>query len=155
LIAASTDRKVWIWPIGDKAEGRGPVQLEHPEAVLSMALSPDGKTLLTGCRDGTTRLWGLFQEHKRLSEIKQVHPVTAVAFYPQPGPESNWILTGFRDGSLKTWDTKTGFPIGPTFRHNTMIQSLHLLDRGRVVMSTSSDRNIRFWRLPTSPESSP
>ena len=155
FIAASTDRNVWIWPIGAEAEGRGPVQLEHPEAVLSMALSPDGRTLLTGCRDGTTRLWSLFHERKLLSEIKQVHPVTAVAFYPQQSPESNWILTGFRDGSVKTWDTKTGFPIGPTFRHNTTIQSLHLLDRGRVVMSTSSDRNIRFWRLPTSPESSP
>jgi hypothetical protein len=33
------------------------LQLAHPHWVLAAAVSPDGKTLLTGCADGAARLW--------------------------------------------------------------------------------------------------
>src|SRR5206468_11025603 len=44
----------------DGTTGRplGPA-LDHPKAVSSVAFSPDGLTLLTGCEDGTARLWPL------------------------------------------------------------------------------------------------
>ncbi|HEU4753493.1 MAG TPA: hypothetical protein VFU47_10340 [Armatimonadota bacterium] len=32
---------------------------ECPDAVYSLAFSPDGATLAAGCRDGKVRLWGM------------------------------------------------------------------------------------------------
>lgn len=36
-----------------------PTSFEHPDIVLSIAVSPDGKQVLTGCKDKLVRIWDL------------------------------------------------------------------------------------------------
>ncbi len=54
LLSVSHDRtgRVWDFRLGLPL---GP-PLEHPEAVLTAALAPDGR-LITGGKDGVVRLW--------------------------------------------------------------------------------------------------
>jgi WD40 repeat protein len=64
----------------------------HPGAVSAVALSPDGRTLLTGCRDGTARLWDAGTGRPIAPPLEHHRPgssVTAAAVWasglPQPG----------------------------------------------------------------------
>lgn len=43
----------------DTVGGKTLRRFPHPQRVLSLAWSPDGTTLVTGCRDGRVRLWRL------------------------------------------------------------------------------------------------
>ena len=146
LIAASSDGKAWIWPIGNPKSD--PVVLEHPVAVLSVDIRSDGGRLLTGCRDGNIRVWDLTHENQLIWQISQGQPVSSVAFYPLTRGRGNWIVTACRDGSVRTWDTDSVFQIGPTLRHSAMVHSLKFLDDGSTLMTASVDRSVRFWNVP-------
>jgi WD40 repeat protein len=41
----------------DRDSGQLLLSFDHPAAVFGLALSPDGRTLATGCHDGVVRLW--------------------------------------------------------------------------------------------------
>jgi hypothetical protein len=59
-----------------------------------VAFSPDGKTILTGCRDGTVRLWDATTRQPIGPDLHQQGLVWAVAF----SPDGKTILTGDDEG---------------------------------------------------------
>jgi WD40 repeat protein len=71
----------------------------HEDSVLSVAFSPDGKTIVSGSNDHTVRLWDLrgnqiglpFQGHER--------GVNSVAF----SPDGKVIVSGSDDNTLRLW----------------------------------------------------
>ena len=71
--------------------------LQHPARVYAGVFSPDGKTVLTGCDDGTARMWDATTGNLRNPLLKHKRNVAAVAF----SPDGKQILTGDdrRDGA--------------------------------------------------------
>jgi len=51
------ESRLWRADPGDPAVGKQLAHLEHPGPVWSIAFSPTGKTILTGCEDHHARLW--------------------------------------------------------------------------------------------------
>src|SRR5262249_34884898 len=76
------------------------------QSVLSAAFSPDGKTLLTGSRDHTARLWSV-PGGKPLGCLL-THPtsVNAVAF----APDGRYLATAQRGGLIRLWAPPAGNP---------------------------------------------
>jgi len=74
------------------------------ESMFSIALSPDGKTILTGSEDGTVRFWDV--ETGRALHVLTAHTswVTKVAF----SPDGKTALSGSADGTAKIWDVQNG-----------------------------------------------
>ena len=56
--------------------------LPHPASVLAAVLSPDGKTVLTGCADGKARVWDAASGQLRGPVLSHPKAVEAVAFSP-------------------------------------------------------------------------
>ncbi len=68
LLTASNDRVVAAWDVASGTEQTDLI-MKHPDAVISMDLSPDGRQLLTSCEDRTIRLWDV-QTAKLVGTIK-------------------------------------------------------------------------------------
>ena len=66
-----------------------------------MAFSPDGKTILTGCWDGTARLWDAATAQPLGPPMRHPRLVLAVAF----SPDGKTVLTGSIDGEVRLWPT--------------------------------------------------
>lgn len=81
------------------------VQTSHTDAVLAVAISPDGLYLASASGgDSAVKLWNL----KRGTLIRNFpgHSgwVQSIAF----SPDGKYLLTGAWDGSAKLWDAETG-----------------------------------------------
>ncbi len=82
----------------EKAEGLGDVQSDYPLwAYSSVAVSPDGTSILSGGADGFMRLWTL--EGRQLYEFPHQHRLIKVAFVP----DGRHVLSGCLDGSVYLW----------------------------------------------------
>jgi WD40 repeat protein len=68
-----------------------------------VAFSLDGKTILTGCADGTARLWDASTEQQLGQPLTHQEVVRAVAF----SLDGKTILTGCADGTARLWDVAT------------------------------------------------
>lgn len=96
----------------DGTQSNNPVSKEdegHANWVSSIALSPDGKTLVSGSHDGTLILWDVLTGTQlRSIEGHRQHDrpfaVTSVAF----SPDGKMLLSASEDKTLRFWDAGTG-----------------------------------------------
>ena len=76
----------------------------HTEAVLAVAVSPDGRGIVTGSADNTARLWNAKTGAEMRVFEGHTKPVWAVAITP----DGARIVTGSDDRTARVWDAHTG-----------------------------------------------
>jgi len=81
---------------GHSTEWKGSVR----PAVLSVAFSPDGKTLASGSRDDTIKLWDIASGKNIATLEKHTDSVQSVAF----SPDGNTLASGSMDKTIVLWD---------------------------------------------------
>ena len=75
----------------------------HTSSVYSVAFAPDGKTLATGSRDGTVKLWDI-TTGKELATLKgHTEDVSSVAF----AADGKTLATGSVDQTVRLWFAAT------------------------------------------------
>jgi WD40 repeat protein/serine/threonine protein kinase len=113
--------------------------LEHGGPVVSVAYSPSGQMVLTGCGDGTARLWSAVTG--RPIGVVMQHPagVTGAAF----SPDGRFLLT--RNGSeARLWSAATGQAHGGAMVHSQSVQAMAFSPDSRwVITGTSGLTNAR------------
>jgi eukaryotic-like serine/threonine-protein kinase len=117
----------------------------HANAVMGVAFSPDGKTVLTGCLDGTARLWDAATTKPLGKPLPHQDQVRAVAF----SPGGKTVLTGSDDGTARLWDASTGKPLGPPLVHQGWVRAVAFSPGGKTVLTGSDDGTARLWDAST------
>jgi WD40 repeat protein len=152
IVSGSEDRRVLVWTrFGEFCK----YEFKHPEAVKAMVVSPRGAAanfILTGCADGSLRLYDLDSKdpHKCLvKDPEQGIAVTALAF----SPDGKYFASGTADGSITLWATANLEKIydfddahGVSDPHHGPISSLRLTPQCKLV-SASLDNTIHVWSL--------
>ncbi|WP_422928451.1 serine/threonine-protein kinase [Singulisphaera sp. PoT] len=112
-------------------------------AVHQVVFSPDGKTLLLGCRDGKARLWDPDRDIEVKPESLPYHsyPITAVAFDPQ-GPR---VITGCHAGTVRLWDRASGALLHDVRGNAGEVASIAFSPDGKTFLTASFDGTARFW----------
>ena len=119
----------------------------YNDTVLSVAFSPDGKTLASGSGDGTVRLSNLATHQQIGSPLTGTHrAVNSVAF----SPDGTTLATGNDDGTVRLWDLATHRQIGRPFTgHGSVINSVAFSPDGKILASGSLDGTVRLWDVAT------
>jgi WD40 repeat protein len=129
-----------LWDVKTGRRLRSLLRELAPE-VNRLALHPDGRTLLLGCRDGTARFWDLETNRPEGEPLRHAGSVTAVAF----GPDAARFLTGCRDGTLRQWDTATRRPLGEPVRHPREVSAAVFSPTGETILAGDLEGTARFW----------
>jgi WD40 repeat protein len=114
----------------------------HTDLVRWVALSPDGKQLLSGGHDGTVRLWELEtgKEIRRLGENLAL--VRSVAF----SPDGKLALAGHQNGDFRLWETATGKELHAV-NFGTPVCSVAFTPDGTRALLGLDDTTLRLWDL--------
>ena len=134
----------------DKLKGVGEVRKfeGHTDLIHGLAVSPDGKRLLTACFDKTIRLWDVSTGGELQQIAGHTDQVHAVAFLPdgQRAISCSW------DKTVRLWDLASGQEIrsytGPT-------QGVHCVavsGDGRVVIAGGPESTAFLWDVETGKE---
>ncbi|PKK44990.1 hypothetical protein CI102_10611 [Trichoderma harzianum] len=138
-VAAATceDGYAYIWNLKTGDSG---AKFYHGERVRSVALSSDGKFLVTG-GDSGFKVWDRDTGVYRLYSEAPVSALTALSMTP----DDRWIVTASNRGSIRFWDRTTGKSHCIVDAHKQTIYSMAFKPRGGYFVTVSGDETVRIW----------
>ncbi|HEY9695604.1 MAG TPA: WD40 repeat domain-containing protein [Oculatellaceae cyanobacterium] len=143
ILAGGSWRKIWIWNL-KTGEVIPPLE-DHSHWVLSIAISTDGQTLVSGSADNTLKVWNL-KTGKIIHTLKGHSSwITAVAITP----DGKSIVSGSADKTIKIWDVNTG-KLSKTLeksQESASILCLCISPDGKALASGSTNNKITLWDL--------
>ncbi|MBW4567795.1 MAG: hypothetical protein KME31_07170 [Tolypothrix carrinoi HA7290-LM1] len=113
--------------------------------VMSVAFSPDGKLLATGCADANIRLWQVQTGKHLLTFEGHTNQIFSVAFSPQ----GNILASGSVDSLVKLWDISTGKEIRTCTGHDLGVSSVDFSPDGEILASGGLDNIVKLWDVST------
>ena len=122
----------------------------HDNDVNSIAMTPDGKKLVSGSDDKTIIAWDISTGKPTLYLKEPGHSkgVKSVAITP----DGKKIVSGSDDKTIKVWDINTGkleLSIEEPGGHSKGIKSVAITPDGKKIVSGSDDKTIKVWDINT------
>ena len=127
--------------ICDTESGRELRRFPHPDKVLAVAVSPDGKWLATGCNDRVARRWDVGTGRQTFRSDRHENGVTAIAISPDG---RRWVGVGGGRASVRETATNreiSGFPVWGL--------SAAFSPDGKRIAVGEFGRDVRIWAADT------
>jgi eukaryotic-like serine/threonine-protein kinase len=139
IVTASDDQTVRRWD-GSTGTALGQIWRDN-KPVRTLAIGPDGTTILVGGGKGGVRLWD-FRDGKELLRFQgQDGYVLTVAM----SPDGKSIIAGGTDPIFRKWDRQTGHELLNFKGHDAAILAMVFSPDGKLILTGSQDRTARIW----------
>ncbi|MCU0542047.1 MAG: WD40 repeat domain-containing protein [Oscillatoriaceae cyanobacterium Prado104] len=153
IFSGGIDKNTYIWFLDSKfwRTGLRSCHNKHSQAINAVAISPDGKTLVSGSDDKTIKLWNIvtgsmFYNWNAIRTITgHLEAVKALAI----SPDGQILVSGSADNTIKIWQLATGELLGTLEEHTKSVNAVAISPDGKIMISGSSDKSLKIWRLAT------
>jgi WD40 repeat protein len=115
--------------------------------VMSVAFSPDGKTLAAASRDMTVKVWDVATA-RRSTLSGHTHAVYSVAF----SPDGKTLASASGDKTVRLWDLATNKERAILKGHTELVMSVAFSPDGNILASASYDKSVKLWDVATGKE---
>jgi hypothetical protein len=122
----------------------------HGAAVLSVAISADGRRLVSASADGTLKVWDAATGQEKLTLTGHTRSVHSVAI----SADNTCIVSGSDDKTVKVWDAATGQEKLTLTGHKGPVLSVAVSADGGRIVSASTDFTAKVWDTATGKEQS-
>jgi WD40 repeat protein len=122
----------------------------HVDSVNAVAITPDGKFVVSGSSDHTVKKWDLNTATEVMTFRGHTSPVNAVAITP----DGQKVVSGASDNTVRVWNLETGAEILTFNGHGLPIVAVGITLDGQKVVSASvaNINSIKVWDLETGKE---
>ncbi|BAZ29595.1 serine/threonine protein kinase with WD-40 repeats [Cylindrospermum sp. NIES-4074] len=118
---------------------------EYSGDVNAVAISPDGKTFVSGSDDKTIKIWNLQTGELKSTLTGHSNSVYSVAI----SPDGKTFVSGSGDKTIKIWNLQTGELKSTLTGHSNSVYSVAISPDGKTFVSGSGDKTIKIWNLQT------
>ena len=115
--------------------------------VMSVAFSPDGKTLAAASRDMTVKVWDVATA-RRSTLSGHTHAVYSVSF----SPDGKTLASASGDKTVRLWDLATNKERATLKGHTESVTSVAFSPDGKILASASYDKTVKLWDVATGKE---
>ncbi len=123
-----------------KLDGMPVILYDYTAAAISIAFSPDGKTVAGGYDDKTIKMWDGTNGQKLRTLAVHTGYVTSIAFSPHAG-----MMASASDGKeIIQW--QNGEIKHILWGHTKGVTSVSFSPDGRTLISGSKDGTVKVWR---------
>ena len=143
--ATQADGQVTEWAYASPVQLR---QFNHGGPVYSVAISRDGKTVVSGSSDQTIRIWDATTGQQRFQLNGHVGAVHAVAL----SADESLIVSSGADNSVRLWDVAGGRQLKQLAALNETMYSVAVHPNGQTVAAAGADRKVHLFDLLTGAE---
>src|SRR5664279_5166498 len=102
----------------------------HPGLVRAVAVTTDGRTIISAGYDGTVRTWDSATGHPGHTLTGHTGAVHAVAVTA----DGRTIISAGYDGTVRTWDSATGHPGHTLTGHTGAVHAVAVTADGRTII---------------------
>lgn len=122
-----------------------PTLMSHAGEVNTVAISPDGKSIVSGSDDKTIKVWNLSSHALQRTLKGHQGWVYSVAI----SPDSQTIVSGSQDLTIRLWNLHSGQQIRSLTGHSSYINSVAISPDNTKIASASYDKTVKIWDLKT------
>ncbi|MGK7943429.1 MAG: protein kinase, partial [Microcystaceae cyanobacterium] len=143
LLALVWQEQIYLWDL----QGRTLLQCcqGHKKRINNVALSSQGKWVISGSQDETLRVWDGMSGKEVQKMVETTGWITCVAVTR----DGQKIISGSQDGTIRVWEQESGREIWQSREHQGRISCLTLSEDESWLAVGSSDRLISLWNLAT------
>jgi len=120
----------------------------HTGGVTGVAVSADGRQVISGSDDKTLKVWDLESGNVIQTLSGHTREVTGVAV----SADGRQAVSGSKDHTLKVWDLESGRELQTLSGHTGWITGVAVSADGRQVISGSLDNTLKVWDLESGKE---
>jgi WD40 repeat protein/tRNA A-37 threonylcarbamoyl transferase component Bud32 len=150
FVSASGDRTLRKWSMDTNellhtfgGSEKGAQKDGHQKDVAIAAISPDGRTLVSGGRDNVVKVWDYQSGRLIHTLVGHTDWIRTVAV----SPDNQLIASAGVDHDIRIWDRSSGDLIRTIKGHSSEIEGLVITPDGRTLISGSEDETIKLWNL--------
>ena len=133
--------------VSDAESGRELASIPHEAAVLSVALSGDGKRLATGARDTTARVWEL-GSRRAVAAMQHDKPVVGMALSADGrvlASSTTVARSGWTPSAVHIWDVESECELA-RLQHRCWVDQMAFSPDGQR-LATDSNGRLQLWDL--------
>jgi WD40 repeat protein len=128
--------------------GGAPASPGDPSGVAGVALSDDGRLVLSGANGGGLKLWEVATGQEVLALKGHARTVPGVAFRP----DRRTAVSGSLDGTIRVWELESGLERRSMGGRRGPVWGMALSPDGAAALSGNEDRTVSLWDLETGEE---
>lgn len=142
-VAGMDSGVVGLW---DARSGKLLWTVQHGDRVRSVAMSPNGRLVISASNDETARFWNADDGLPVGQPLLHRGQVFVVSF----NPDGRLAVTGGFDATVRLWEVPSGKSIGQPMRHEgTVTGAAFSRDGTRLVTCGGRDHTARLWDVAT------